>query len=109
MTKDNHIGMPYHEANDYVSRLVNSATEKAIRQQKGARLLSLRKIVAAAAAVVLLLTGAGVTYYKYAATPHPLTATCQSSPVDDFLNSLTDEEVQMLTYYEVEELTVDEY
>ncbi len=107
MTMDNHVGMPYHEADGYVSHLVSSATEKAIRQQKSTRRPLLWK-TAAAAAVVLLLAGTGVTYYKYAATQQ-LTAKSQTSPVDEFLNNLTDEEVQMLTYYEVEEITIDEY
>ena len=48
MTMDNHIGMPYHEADGYVSHLVSSATEKAIRQQKSTRRPFLWKTAAAA-------------------------------------------------------------
>ena len=39
----------------------------------------------------------------------PLIVQTETSPVDKFLNGLTDEEVQMLSYYEVEEITLVEY
>jgi hypothetical protein len=108
MTKDKHIEMPYHEADGYVNHLVTSATEGAIHKQKQNRSVHSLRTIAAAAAVALLLVGGAVTYY-YNNTPASPTMVVQNqpSPVDDFLNSLSDEDVQMLTYYELEEITVE--
>lgn len=108
MTKDKHIEMPYHEAKGYVNRLVTSATEEAIHHQNQNRGVHSLRMIAAAAAVALLLVGGAVTYY-YNNTPASPTLVAQSqpSPVDEFLSSLSDEDVQMLTYYELEEITVE--
>ncbi len=108
MTKDKHIEMPYHEADGYVNRLVTSATEGAIHHQNQNRGLHSLRTIVAAAAVALLLVGGSVTYY-YNNTPASPTMVAQNqpSPVEDFLNSLSDKDVQMLTYYELEEITVE--
>lgn len=57
-----------------------------------------------AATVALLLAGAGVTYYQMAPVRRQLAAQQQKSPVDDFLNSITDDEAKLLPYYEIEEI-----
>jgi hypothetical protein len=105
---NDNIKMPYHETDEYVSRLVSDTTERVLRRQKATRSIPIRRLAAAAAAVLLLAVG-GVTYYRQTADVKPLTALSEENPVDDFLSSLTDEEVQMITYYEVEEITVDNY
>lgn len=104
---NDYIKMPYHETDEYVSRLVSDTTERVIRSRKSTKFISIKRLAAAAA--VLLLTVGGITYYKQAADVKPLMAQSNNSPVDEFLNSLTDEEVQMLPYYEVEEIVVDDY
>ena len=104
----NIIRMPYHETDDYIGQLVSKATEQAIRHKNPARRFANNRM-AVAAAIVLLLTVSGITYYRYVYDENPLTAQSQSSPVDEFLNNLTEEEVMMLSYYEVEEITENEY
>ena len=97
------IGVPYRESSEYVHTLVSRATEQAISQRSCAKRLPLRRMVAAAAVAVLLLAGIGVTAYHHVTTSG--TAVAESrSPVDDFLGSLTDEEVMVLAYYELEEI-----
>ena len=97
------IGMPYRESEGYVNNLVNRATEQAIRHQRTKK-RSLSQIIAVAAIAFVLLAGAGVTYYNYVSTPSQLIAENQMSPIDEFFNSLTDEEVQMLDDFDVEEI-----
>lgn len=97
------IGMPYRESEGYVNNLVHRATEQAIRHQRTNK-HSLSRIIAVAAIAFVLLAGAGTTYYNYVSAPTQLVAENQKSPIDDFFNSLTDEEVQMLDDYEVEEI-----
>lgn len=92
----------------YVNRIVTSATEGAINQQKQKRGVHSLRTIAAAAAATLLLAGGAVTYYYNNIPASPtMVAQKQPSPVEDFLNSLSDEDVQMLTYYELEEITVE--
>ena len=100
---DQKIGMPYRESEGYVNDLVNRATEQAIRHQRTNK-RSLSRMIAVAAISFVLLAGAGITYYNYVSTPTQLIAENQMSPIDEFFNSLTDEEVQMLDDYEVEEI-----
>lgn len=94
--------LPYRETDEYVSNLVERATEHAISKQTRKRPL-LRKYLIAAT-VALLLAGAGVTYYQMAPVRRQLAAQQQKSPVDDFLNSITDDEAKLLPYYEIEEI-----
>lgn len=98
--------MPYAESDDYVSQLVERTTEKALRQQGRAKTISLR-VRLLAAAVVLLLAGIGIAYYNKVTTPLPpktLVAENTTGPIDDFLNSLSDEDAQLLAYYDIEEI-----
>ncbi len=103
--------MPYTEDKDYVSNLISQATETALQKQPKAKTVSLKtKWMAAAAAVMVLLTGAGVTYHlQTAETVQPVVAESTASPVDDFLDSLSDEDVQLLAYYEIEEIPEEAY
>jgi hypothetical protein len=95
--------MPFAENEEYVRQLVSNATEKAINQPR-AKVVALRTWIAAAAAVILLLAGIGITYYNKVAVNDPLVAENTEAPVEQFLNGLTDEEVQLLAYYEIEEI-----
>ncbi|MBQ2208504.1 MAG: hypothetical protein II404_00890 [Prevotella sp.] len=99
--------MPYAESDDYVSLLVERTTEKALHQQGRAKTISLRVRLVAAAAVILLLAGIGITYYNKVTTPlSPQTQVAENTtgPIDDFLNSLSDEDAQLLAYYDIEEI-----
>ena len=97
------IGMPYRESEGYVNNLVHRATEQAIRHQRTNK-HSLSRIIAVAAIAFVLLAGAGITYYNYISTPIQLVAENQKSPIDEFFNSLTEEEVQMLNDYEIPDI-----
>jgi hypothetical protein len=100
--------MPFAESDDYVRQLVESTTEKAL-QQPMAKVHSLRIVLAAAAAIVLLIAGIGITYYNKVIAEAQLTAQQTESPMEQFLNGLTDEEVQLLAYYEIEEIPEENY
>ncbi len=104
MNELNHkIGMPYRESEGYVNCLVNRTTEHAIQHLRTNK-HSLSRIIAVAAIAFVLLAGAGITYYNYISTPIQLVAENQKSPIDEFFNSLTEEEVQMLNDYEIPDI-----
>ena len=107
MDKKN-INMPYRESDEYVRRIVSDATERAVSNSKTAKPVRAARVAAAAAAVFLMAAG-GVTCYKLTADTRQLTVRTETSPVEEFLNGLTDEEVQMLSCYEIEEIALDEY
>ena len=100
--------MPFAESDEYVRQLVDNATEKALQQPK-AKVHSLRIVLAAAAAIVLLIAGIGITYYNKVTAEVQLTAQQTDSPMEQFLDGLTDEEVQLLAYYEIEDIPEENY
>ena len=114
--------MPYSESQNYLDRLIEQSTEKAISQGRKpkAKVFSLRPVVTAAAAAIVLLLVVGITQFRnqsdsladaqsaedtlaLAADSH-LLADATTGPIDDFLNSLTDDEAQLLTSFEIEEI-----
>ncbi|MCR4582387.1 MAG: hypothetical protein K5764_02380 [Prevotella sp.] len=96
-------GMPYAEDKDYVSALVESATEKALHQEPKTKTIRLKaKWMAAAAASAVLIAGAGITYHYSLAETQPQVAEETMGPIDIFLNNLSDEDAQLLTSYEIE-------
>ena len=100
--------MPFAESDEYVRQLVDNATEKALQQPK-VKVHSLRVVLAAAAAIVLLIAGIGITYYNKVTAEAQLTAQQTESPMEQFLDDLTDEEVQLLAYYEIEDIPEENY
>ena len=103
--------MPYNESGDYVRRLVSRATEQALSQRPTlARRLPLRTSWLAAAAVALMLiAAAGATYYNKVQPAEPQVAEQTDSPIDHFLDGLTDDEAQLLAYYELDIDEIPEY
>ncbi len=111
--------MPYAESEDYLDRLVQKATEEAIRKgkQPATKMRSIYTVVATAAAVLLLFT-VGITQFRshddQIATIQQETSTLiadnssvsteEPGPIDEFLNNLSDEEAQLLAYYEMEDI-----
>lgn len=113
--------MPYAESKDYLDRLIEQSTEKAIRQatQPKAEVRQLRPLLAVAAAVALLLA-IGITQFR--SHDEQMLAMQQEQetlglladnsqeegqergPIDDFLSNLTDDEAQLLAYYEWEDV-----
>ncbi len=117
--------MPYNESEDYLDQLVERATDKAIREGRKSyfqKILTpnVRPLYAgvAAAATVLLLVTIGITQVRtqdeqLAITEqesvslmadNKTTSAEDAGPIDEFLNGLSDEEVQMLAYYELEDI-----
>ena len=102
----NDIGkrLPYNERAEYLSSLVDSAAEKAIVHDAHARRRRrLSMMAASVAAVALLVIGIGVAVNNNIGSSIPVTAQADG-PLDEFLNTLTDEEAAQLTYYEIEEI-----
>ena len=102
----NDIGkrLPYQESEEYLNELIDAKTENAIRLQGRANTRKRWRIMAAsAAAVVLLLIGFGVSLMHDPAW-QPIVAQSSDGPLDDFLNSLSNEEAAQLPYYEIEEI-----
>ncbi len=94
--------MPFAEDKDYINNLISKSTEVAINQGKDYR-KSFKMWIASAAASIVILTGIGITYF-HSTTSADITAENTSSPIEQFLNNITDEEVQMIAYYEIEDI-----
>ena len=102
----NDIGkkMPYHESEAYLGHLIEQATEQAIiHEHKRKSSGRLAVMLTSAAAVVLLVVGIGLTVINHGSNK-ALASQQVESPIDQFLNTLSDEEVAQLPYYEIEEI-----
>ena len=96
--------MPYNESEEYLDNLIDRATEQAIKQHAVGRGRHRWTVMAAsAAAVALLLISIGVTVMNYESRQNAVTLQAEG-PIDEFLSSLTDEEVAQLPYIEIEEI-----
>ena len=96
--------LPYDESEEYLDGLLDKAAHVAL-QQHGKPLGRKRwgLMWASAAAVALLLVGIG--FHELNDVNRQPVATQQAGgPIDEFLNSLTDEEVAQLPCYEIEEI-----
>ncbi len=104
--------MPYAESEDYLKQLIEQSTETAIRKaaRPKAQVRTLRAVIAAAAVAVLLLA-IGLTQFKnddqqmamVQQNEQELVA-ADNGPIDDFLDTLSDDEAQLLAYYELDEV-----
>ena len=108
MTDFENIGkrMPYEESDKYMDELLGRVTEEAIRQGCGKNSSRARTriiIGSAAAALAVLLVGIGIVRFQHTDQPVAKTEAVQS-PIDQFLSSISDEDAQELTYYEIEEI-----
>ena len=102
----NDIGkkLPYEESEEYLDGLIGRATEGAIKRQAAMRAKSRwGKMMTSAAAVALIVVGIGTAVWKVQ-QQQAVTTMASESPIDEFLNTLTDEEVAQLPYYEIEEI-----
>ena len=96
--------MPYDESEEYLDSFIDRATEQAIKQHAVDRGRHRWTVMAAsAAAVALLLIGIGVTVMNYECRQTAVTLPAEG-PIDEFLSSLTNEEVAQLPYMEIEEI-----
>ena len=102
----NDIGkkMPYNESEEYLDGLIDRTTGQAIKKHAvagGRRRWGV--MAASAAAVALLLVSIGLSVMNNESQRPSVTLQSQS-PIDEFLGSLTDEEVAQLPYIEIEEI-----
>ena len=96
--------MPYSESEEYIDGLIVRATEQAIKHRVVARSRRRWGVMAASvAAVALLLVSIGLTVMNNESQRAAVTLQTEG-PIDEFLGSLTDEEVAQLPYYEIEEI-----
>lgn len=94
--------LPYQESEEYLDKLVDSSVEQALGQA-GTRKPRRAAWMLATAASVLLAIGIGMVITGNVAH-HDAVVVQGDGPFDEFLNSLTDEEVAMLPCYEIEEI-----
>ena len=107
MNEFDNIGkkLPYRESEAYLDNLINEATENAIMHQNPK--ISKRSwtmIAVSAAASALLIIGIGTTLLHERNNTTDNVTLSNKGPIDEFLNTLTDEEVMMLPDYEIEEI-----
>lgn len=96
--------MPYCESEDYLDGLIEKSTRSAIARQRPKGRARRARWIAAAATVVVTL-GIGFTYYlKTNRQPQPVVTLHTEDPLDVFLNGLSDEDAQLLDYYEIEDI-----
>ena len=112
--------MPYRESQEYLDELIERTTEQAILEERGKRKeergysAHRSKLYAAAAAIVALLVFAGITLWAPSQQPvvaELLTDTIATStteiegegPIDEFLDGISDDDAQLLAYYEIED------
>lgn len=96
---DINTSLPYTESEEYVERLVEKCSREALRKPKGKtdrhymRPWVYGAVSIAAAAIVM-----AVFIWK------PDNSNPASSPIDSFLSGLTQEEIQMISFWNVDEI-----
>lgn len=96
--------LPYTEAPEYLDSLIDKVTEAAITRQHGHRdSCRMRRVAMSAAAGALLLIAIGLTVYHQQTRPADV-AVQADGPLDEFLNTLSAQELSQLQYYEIEEI-----
>lgn len=93
--------LPYQESEEYLDALIYRTTQNAITHHAQSRSKRRRTIMALSAAAVTLLV-VGITLFNRQ-SPQSMPMSSQG-PLDEFLNTLSDEEAVQLQYYEIEEI-----
>lgn len=97
--------LPYNESETYLDGLVDEMTEKAIMQHHQTKnKMRWRTIAVSTAASVLIIIGIGTTLHHQRDNNNAVVTLNAEGPFDEFLNTLSDEEVAMLPDYEIEEI-----
>ncbi|QYR09829.1 hypothetical protein [Prevotella sp. Rep29] len=96
--------LPYTESDEYLDNLVDQCTENAIRQKQTKPKATYKHLyVIAAAALLVFLLSVTITHFKN--NDRQLLADQQvTSPIDQFLDGLSDDEVLALNLYDMEEI-----
>lgn len=96
--------MPYQESEEYLDQLIEQASCQAIDRGKPHLSRRMSWMIASAVATVVIVIGIGVGLFNDKTTTGVAAIPQGQGPIDEFLNTLTDEEVAMLPYYEIEEI-----
>lgn len=99
--------MPFNESNEYVENLMANATENAIRQKRKRKSTGMQfpKAAAAAAAVVVIAATAFWGGHKlYENNSEAIAHINSASPLDSFLNNISDDEAAQIYYYDIDEI-----
>lgn len=99
--------MPFNESNEYVENLMANATENAIRQKrirKSTRLQFPKAAAAVAAVVVIAATAFWGGQKLYENRNTAIAQTPSASPLDSFLNNISDDEAAQIYYYDIDEI-----
>lgn len=97
------------EPRSYVAQLVERCTENALQEahRRRQQRLKLQRRIMAAAASIVIIAGIGFSLTtlreQLPATPPEMAAKEDAHALDNYLASISDEEAQLLTDYEVEE------
>lgn len=92
--------MPYIEDEGYVTSIVSQATENAIHNTHSKHWYVSFARIAASVAIIAGIGYSGWIYMKH--------KEAQAKPLDTFLSNISDEEAEMLEYFYVEDLYLEE-
>lgn len=92
--------MPFVEDEGYVESIVAKATDNAIRNHNSKFSYMPFVRIAASITIVVGLGCSGWMYMKH--------KEAQAAPLDTFLSNISDEEAEMLDYFYVEDLYIEE-
>lgn len=95
--------LPYKESQEYINSLIDRAVENAIMSSPEVRRRWRPGLMVSAAAVALLVIGIGLKAFHDERTA-TTTVMAIESPLDEFLNTLDDDEAAMLQCYDVEDI-----
>ena len=106
--KFNNVGkrLPYHERDEYIDELIDRSVQRALDRPQVPRVNHLgrkRMIWASIAAIALFAIGIQVML-NYHDPQQPQAVMADEAPIDQFLNSISDEEAAQLQCFEIEEI-----
>lgn len=97
--------MPYTESEDYISSLIEKGIDKAIAEKgSNTNLLFFRRTAIAASAAAAIFVGIFFTFDFSKDSKNVATQIAKSQPIDEVLNSLSDEQVLALTTYSLDDI-----
>ena len=95
--------MPYSESEDYLKQVINKSAETAVQRHKPTSRMRRLQWIAAAASIVIAAS-LGLAYLSKTNHTHNSGTVQVESPLDEYLNSISDDDAQLIEYYEIEEI-----
>lgn len=103
MNDNKKIKMPYQESEQYLDELIERTANNAI-QHKQIPILRYAAVTITSAAAVILLWNIASTADSGITHQSPIARVEKAGPIDKFINSLTDEEIEQIICYDIEEI-----